>query len=123
MLGDVIHDLANGQSPWEIARRLDRDYGGERCPDWSALFKLLLQLHLDPLNHERYEVEFRRVEESLLSLRDIYREIEMAEREDDANYPGEDVNYYILLPLNEVESPIYVFIKTLFLKHGNNAEW
>jgi len=112
MLGEVIHGLTNGQSPVVTARMLD-DYGGVNC-EWGLLFKLLLQLHLDPVNHEKYEVEFHRVEESLPSLRDIYREIEEAEREDDAKYPGEDVNYYILLPSKEVESPIYVFIRSFF---------
>jgi len=112
MLGEVINGLASGHSPQAIARRLG-DYDGERCPDWSALFKLLLQSHLDPVNHEKYEVEFHRVEESLPSLRDIYREIEELEREDDAKYPGE-VNYYILLPSKEGESPIHVFIRNMF---------
>jgi len=117
MLGIVIHGLANGQSPQAIARRLGEDYDGERCPDWSALFKLLLQSNLDPVNHEKYEVEFRKVEGSLPSLRDIYRVIEEAEREDEVNYPGEDVNYYILLPSKEVESPIHVFIRNMFRKY------
>jgi hypothetical protein len=120
MLGEVIHGLASGQSPREIARRLGEDYDGERCPDWSVLFKLLLQSHLDPVNHEKYEAEFHRVEESLPSLRDIYREIEEAEREDDVKYPGE-VNYYIMLPLSGVEeSPIYVFIRSMFGKYHSN---
>jgi len=114
MLGIVIHGLTNGQSPAVIARRLG-DYDGEWCSDWSALFKLLLQSHLDPVNHEKYEVEFHRVEESLPSFNDIYREIEELEREDDAKYPGE-VNYYILLPLSGEESPIHVFIRSMFGK-------
>jgi flagellin-specific chaperone FliS len=106
----------------EAARKLDMDYGEERCSGWSALFKLLLQLHLDPLNHEKYEAEFDKVEKSLQSLKDIYEEIEDAEREDDVNYPDEDINYYILLPLEEIElsSPIYVFINNLFKNHRDN---
>jgi len=114
MLGDVIHGLASGQSPQAIARMLG-DYGGVNC-GWGLLFKLLLQSHLDPVNHEKYEVEFHRVEESL--LKDIYREIEEAEREDDAKYPGE-VNYYIILPLSGEEPPIYAFIRSMFGKHSN----
>jgi flagellin-specific chaperone FliS len=135
MLKEVIHEFETiRQSPKEeykgrlsirlreIARKLDKDYGEERCSGWSALFKLLLQLHLDPLNHEKYEAEFDKVEKSLQSLKDIYEEIEDAEREDDANSPDEDINYYILLPLKEAElsSPIYVFINNLFKNHKDN---
>ncbi len=135
MLKEVIHEFETiRQSPKEeykgrlsirlreIARKLDKDYGEERCSGWSALFKLLLQLHLDPLNHEKYEAEFDKVEKSLQSLKDIYEEIEDAEREDDANSPDEDINYYILLPLKETElsSPIYVFINNLFKNHKDN---
>ena len=103
----------------EIARKLDKDYGEERCSGWSGLFKLLLQAHLDPMNIDEYDDEFQKMEKSLQGLKGIYKEIEDIEREDDANYPDEDVNYYILLPLEEVEpsSPIYVFIKGLFEKH------
>jgi len=116
MLGIVIHGLANGQSPQVIARMLDEDYDGVNC-GWGLLFKLLLQSHLDPVNREKYEVEFRKVEGRLPSLRDIYRVIEEAEREDEVNYPGE-VNYYILLPLSgEEESPIYAFIRSMFKSH------
>jgi len=108
----------------EAAHKLDMDYGEERCSGWSALFKLLLQLRLDPLNHEKYEAEFNKVERSLQSLKDIYEKIEMAEKEDDVNYPDEDVGYYILLPLEEIElsSPIYVFIKNLFEKHRDDVK-
>jgi hypothetical protein len=135
MLKEVIHEFETiRQSPkeeykgrlsirlQEAARKLDKYYGEERCSGWSALFKLLLQLHLDPLNHEKYEAEFDKVEKSLQSLKDIYEEIEDAEREDDVNYPDEDINYYILLPLREAElsSPIYVFINNLFKNHRDN---
>jgi len=121
MLGIVIRGFeVAGQLPGEcrdsvlreVAHRLGREY---ECPGWSVLFKLLLQSNLDPVNHEKYEVEFRKVDESL--LKDIYREIEEAEREDDAKYPGE-VNYYIILPLSgEEEPPIYAFIRSMFGKH------
>jgi len=123
MLGIVIRGFeVAGQLPGEcrdsvlreVAHRLGREY---ECPGWSVLFKLLLQSNLDPVNHEKYEVEFHRVEGSLPSLKDIYRVIEEAEREDDAKYPGE-VNYYIMLPLSgEDESPIYAFIRSMFGKH------
>jgi len=114
MLGIVIHGLASGQSPQAIARMLG-DYGGVNC-GWGLLFKLLLQSQLDPVNREKYEVEFHRVEESLPSLRDIYRVIEELEREDEVNYPGE-VNYYIMLPLSGDEPPIYAFIRNMFGKY------
>jgi hypothetical protein len=119
MLGIVIHGLASGQSPQVIARMLGEDYDGVNC-GWGLLFKLLLQSHLDPVNHEKYEAEFHRVEGRLPSLRDIYRVIEEAEREDDAKYPGE-VNYYIILPLSgEEEPPIYAFIRSMFGKYHSN---
>jgi len=132
MLKEVIHEFETiRQSPKEeykgrlsirlreIARKLDRDYGEERCSGWSGLFKLLLQAHLDPMNIDEYDDEFQKMEESLQGLKSIYKEIEDMERKDDADYPDKDVNYYILLPLEEVEplSPIYVFIKGLFEKH------
>jgi len=119
MLGEVVNGLTNGQSPAVIARMLD-GYGGVNC-EWGLLFKLLLQSHLDPVNHERYRVEFHRVEGQLPSLNDIYREIEELEREDDARYQDEDVNYYILLPLKEEESPIHVFIRNMFGKYRSHS--
>jgi hypothetical protein len=48
-------------------------------------------------------------------LGEVYEDIERAEREDEARYPGEDINYYILLPTRgEEPSPIEVFIKGMF---------
>jgi hypothetical protein len=98
----------------EVAHRLDLDFGD--CGGWSALFRLLLQSHLDVGNRERYWAvfveEFGRMQRR---LREVYEDIERAEREDEARYPGEDINYYILLPTRgEEPSPIEVFIGAMF---------
>ncbi len=110
-LGEVIQGLGRGGGPG-VARRLG---GGEGCVGWAALFRLLLQLRLDPGGRGEYEAEFNEVERSLPRLGDIYRVVEEVEREDDARYPGE-VNYYVLLPLEDSESPIYEFIKVEFAR-------
>jgi len=99
----------------EVASRLGLEFSN--CGGWSGLFRLLLQSHLDTANREKYEAEFMAEFERLQRrLREIYEDIERIEREDEVRYPGEDINYYILLPAREEPSPIEVFLKAMFVR-------